>query len=618
MSQHNDVLLPIRHYTRADFTALRAYLNRIPVERIGSLYYSEDDLERLNCTNSADLRHYLESIRDDLILRASDANPLLAHSLQEARKHFRWSGKAIDYLVQAADEVQSLPRPGDPVSMWFRPIMAQRLKAEGAVTLMTLLNLINTRGIGWYRPIPRIGQGKANAIVRWLQYHNKTIGTLDETILNPPEIRHDLITLNPEAPVLAPLERIQLPNHLSGTFGQNRSTNFCLITASNDLEAIDAYLYRYRGQDKTHRSYQKELERFLLWCILCRRKPMSGILTNDCEAYKDFLAAPAEAWIGKRATRLSGQWRPFAGVPSAESQRYAIQVLRNFFTWLVNVRYLGGNPWITVANPMVEVPLLAIQIDKALPQELWRKLSQPNGILDQLCQTPDEELRIRYRLRGWAHSMSMSAQFRLVRAALLLLGDGGLRREEACTATRHALKPLREAPDLWELNILGKRNKRRLVFLPQRAVDAIQAHWKDRDLEQEFEFGMADIPLIAPLFIPTTPAAHKKHHLNVTFTGKKPGFTPDSLYQLVTRSLVRIAEDTQLDLDESDRQILKRTAPHAFRHTFGTVAAANEVPIDVLQKILGHASLQTTTIYIQAEKKRAIQEIGKFYRKAID
>ena len=48
----------------------------------------------------------------------------------------------------------------------------------------------------------------------------------------------------------------------------------------------------------------------------------------------------------------------------------------------------------------------------------------------------------------------------------------------------------------------------------------------------------------------------------------------------------------------------------AFRHTFGTQSVADDVPVDVVQKLLGHASLQTTTIYVQAEKQRVIEEIA--------
>lgn len=75
----------------------------------------------------------------------------------------------------------------------------------------------------------------------------------------------------------------------------------------------------------------------------------------------------------------------------------------------------------------------------------------------------------------------------------------------------------------------------------------------------------------------------------------------------------RIADDQTLDLDNFEREKLRSCGPHAFRHTFGTQAAAGRVPLDVLQRVLGHASLQTTTIYVQAEKQRSIEELGKFF-----
>ncbi|WP_322063912.1 hypothetical protein [Burkholderia cenocepacia] len=31
--------------------------------------------------------------------------------------------------------------------------------------------------------------------------------------------------------------------------------------------------------------YWRELERFVLWCLLERRRPMSSVLVDDCEAY---------------------------------------------------------------------------------------------------------------------------------------------------------------------------------------------------------------------------------------------------------------------------------------------------------------------------------------------
>lgn len=43
---------------------------------------------------------------------------------------------------------------------------------------------------------------------------------------------------------------------------------------------------------------------------------------------------------------------------------------------------------------------------------------------------------------------------------------------------------------------------------------------------------------------------------------------------------------------------------------------ADEVPVDVVQKVLGHASLQTTTIYVQAEKQRVLEEVARYYASA--
>jgi site-specific recombinase XerD len=35
------------------------------------------------------------------------------------------------------------------------------------------------------------------------------------------------------------------------------------------------------------------------------------------------------------------------------------------------------------------------------------------------------------------------------------------------------------------------------------------------------------------------------------------------------------------------------------------------MPLDVVQKLLGHASLTTTTIYASAERARSIEEVAK-------
>ncbi|CAG2144761.1 phage integrase family protein [Cupriavidus numazuensis] len=614
MAQHNHVAATIPRYTRADFTALRFRLNRIPTSDILARVYDEDALEAIGIETPTQLEARLDAMRDHLVERVCLSNPYLSASLADARRFNRWPKSAIDYLVRAADKDVSQPQPEDPVSAWLRPVVFRPLRQEGIQTLAQLQGYIALRGRRWYLPVPRLGAGKARALERWLQAHSTTLGPLtlpDET----PQTAS--VDLGAElACRLVPLEQIaRVVSSLDGHDGRNRAPGFCLIAARHDLDAIRAYLSRFRDRDKTARAYQKELERFLLWCVTVRRTALSSVDASDCERYKDFLAQPDPSWIGAKTPRTSARWRPFVGALKPESQRYAVLVLRGFFAWLVGVRYLGGNPWLLVQDPLTVRRELPVAIEKALPGPLWEHLLQPDGLLDQLCAKVDS------RPSGVPLAANdadaQGAQYRLARAAVLLLGCSGARREEAARAMRCHLRPVPEQAGipagLWELALLGKRSKWRTVFLPPRVIAALRAHWADRG--HDFEEADQVLALLSPVVVPSTRAAQAKHvrreHGTPVLTGT--GFSPDGLYQLLTTALLRIADDTTLPLGAFERERLRQASPHALRHTFATHAVANEMPTDVLQRLLGHASLQTTSLYVRAERARGLTAVSKLY-----
>lgn len=614
MAQHNEIALPLQRYTRVDFTALRASLHgRLPIDTVLRRYYDEDDLVERNIEGACGLRRYLDEMRDDLIARLIDANPLVAETLKSARTNNAWSRTAIDYLIHAAEAKTASPRLSDPISAWFLPIAAQRLKQHGIKTMQQLMCCLGARGSGWYKPIPCIGQGKATRIVRWLQLHRETLGEIPASFFG--DITPDtasLVVIEPETSLLAPLERMALVNTLDGSSGFNRPTSRPLIDARNDLEAIRAYLYKHRENGKTHRAYQKELERFVLWCVKVRHKALSSVSVEDCEAYKDFLAELPEEWVAPRRPRSSGHWRPFAGQLAPRSRKYAITVLRSFFSWCIDVRYLAGNPWAAVADPRHEVAIRPILVEKALPEVLWNKLAGESGILETICALPREELHARYPMRGSATGFALDAQWRLLRAAVLLIGTTGIRREEATKTTRDKLKPCPEVPGLYELAILGKRGKWREVFLPEKVALALNDHWRDRG--EDFSFGMSTRFLLSPLIIPNTSFAQEKHQAKAA----EGGFSPSGLYGLIKKGLSRIADDPLHDLTNDERSALRAAGVHALRHTYGTGSVAAGVPLDVVQQTLGHASLNTTTIYAQGEKKRKAREMGQYFdRKAL-
>ncbi|WP_345817844.1 site-specific integrase (plasmid) [Paraburkholderia sp. PREW-6R] len=116
-----------------------------------------------------------------------------------------------------------------------------------------------------------------------------------------------------------------------------------------------------------------------------------------------------------------------------------------------------------------------------------------------------------------------------------------------------------------------------------------------------------------PVWIPPTTAARRRHGTSVTDpeANHVHGYSGNGLRALTGWAIAQLLETESFSEDE--RRQLAGTTPHAFRHTFGTQASAAGVPLEVAQKVLGHASLQTTTLYAQAEKKRVRRELAGYF-----
>jgi site-specific recombinase XerD len=600
-----------KRYTRADFAALRYRLNGLSLE-VASRVYGEDDLAARGIDSMAGLNAWLKDLLAVLVERARKANPHIAANLENAQRFNRWPTQVLNFLIAAGEQDYSVPRPDDTLTEWLKPRVVGVLKAEGIESPGALKRYIEARGIEWHKGIPRIGAGKARTLEKWLHSNAQSMGPL--TMPSPPPARTGQVELAPHSPLM-PLDHVgHIRDELSGVLGKNRNHEFCLLSARNDLDAVHAYLMRFTDRAATQRAYKKELERFLLWCVKERRIAMSSALTEDCEAYKAFIANPPDAWKGARVSRTSSSWRPFAGALEPQSQRYAVQAIRTFFAWLVSCRYLGGNPWVTVNDPAVEGKLRPIDIDKALPAKLWLRLVAVGGLLDRVAQVAPGRAEQNGAIGHVRHGRSAdtaAGQYRLARAAVLLIGMSGIRREEATRLTRKSLTLVDDLPEgsppLWELLVQGKGRKRRMVVINERTVDAIRAHWADRG--HDFD-AICDLALISPISA-ATPAARVIHVADDGFSLRGNAFTPDGLYQVVRTTVRKMANDPKLGLDAVDAALLHKLAPHALRHTFATLAV-QKMPIDVLRDLLGHASLDTTSIYVKAERKRALSAYAAY------
>ncbi|TEU48809.1 phage integrase family protein, partial [Burkholderia cepacia] len=368
-------LPPFRTYSRTEFTALRARVKGLPIETIQRLYFDRD------ATEPADVAQLLRTMRDDLVAAAlRDGSPVLKSHLQAAIEKYgepRLTPVSLQLIEQVAGQwAIALPQGDHPVGRWFRPLIAARLEGEGIRTLGELAAFVNRRGGQWWRSVPRIGVGRARVLAAWLRRHASSIGAAVEVDVDAGDaLAPTAASVTVSAGQLAPLERLALPDALSGAHGANRAPVFAYLGAEHDLDAIRAYLHRYDDRPATQRVYKKELERLVLWCVVERGVALSSMRVEDCEAYKAFLAAPAERFTGPPVARTSRQWRPFApGGLSPESQRYAVRTIRAAFTWLVAVRYLAGNPWEAVSDPSVVRRVRKLQVERALPLELWTRV----------------------------------------------------------------------------------------------------------------------------------------------------------------------------------------------------------------------------------------------------
>ncbi len=617
-------------YTAKDLAAVRAYVQRVAPVIIARTYYDVDE-DSFAATPSAMDRH-LRTMLDGLVKVAIEhgSAALAEHLRSSIKKHGQPKLTTVTFrmVTEAAALAAASPAANHAIGRWFRPRIASRLKGEGITTIGELIAFCNRRGGSWWRSVPRIGAGRAAVVVAWLRRHESPFQLRVDADVDTrdPLVADEVVQVWPAEPVLidgdgaeqsekpqkrladrltlAPLERMAVPHTLSGVDGENRSVAFCYIQARHDLEAVRAYLNKYRDQPKTLRAYTKEVERFLLWSVVVRGKALSSLVVDDCEAYKDFLESPDPRFVGERFSRNSPRWRPFASDNlSPESQRYAVRALRAAFTWLVDVRYLAGNPWKAVNDPKIVQRETAMQIHRALPADLWRRLRN--------------ELDKRSDVDG---DIKLAVQWRVVRAALLLMGDSGLRREEAADAQRGKLRVsiygTLERP-VWELTVIVKRNKERTVPVSVATLEALKAHWSDRgrDFMAPTDLLNPSAPLLSPVTIPRTPASQVKHRQR-SIEGEQ-GYSADGINRLISRMLTIIVE-TMDDVSLDERVILGSVNAHAMRHTFGTQSAADEVPVDVVQKVLGHASLQTTSIYVQAEKKRVLEEVAGYYARRAD
>lgn len=567
----------LRHGRRGEARLLRLHLAAEPIQKAHSI----PSLEDFRAEHDPD-GFYDE---DELIQLYLDTFPEARD--KRGRQRQRLIERQLAALVWIEDLLVTDPNPADPVSAWFDKQVVNRLVLAGIPTIGALMERIRDRGYRWWVTVPKLGEKGASRIVAWLQGYESALGALPEHAMTPIRSQHapSLVRARPRETAIVPIEAFAAPQMLSGETGSNRHPGSPRIRADNDQKAIESWLATKSGSPHTSRAYRKEAERLLLWAVIERGKALSDLTVDDCALYRDWLSSlgrtnpeqwpfriPQSEWIGKRNThRFSPNWRPFDGPLSAASVRQALTILSSMFEWMVRVQYCIFNPWDAVGRKP------AARTDTPNDVELTRVFStgQWDYLMTFLDALPADDATSRLRF------------------VLPFAQATGLRLSELVDSSigRLYTMPLKEGLGVrWMLKVLGKGGKWRAVPLPNRVMDRLREYLAYRGLDPD--------PLANP---PETPLISR-------LSSQEP-LSGSALYKSLRTVFHRAAESLVADGRDQEAKAFRRASVHWLRHTCGAHLASSGVPVNLVQKLLGHASLATTSIYTETDDEQLWTEI---------
>jgi site-specific recombinase XerD len=531
-------------------------------------------------TPGASARGILGRIRRQLAAFARqrhrpDLVALFSHPASERTERDAAVLHAIALLPRLADEE---PQIADDIGHWLRPRAVRVLRAHGIATLTDLTVRVPRRR-QWWRAIEGLGAATAKQIEAFFAAHPNLTERARALVARQPAAVHAQDGAAHD--VLAPWERIHVPPGVDGTAGTFRAPrSACTLDANNDYEAVQAWLSLHEAST-TQRAYRKEAERLILWSIVERGRALSSLTTEDAIAYRAFILAPSprSRWVGPPRPRHAPDWRPFARSLSSRSAAYALSVLGALFRWLIEQRYVLANPFAGV-KVRGRTRVAPLDTSRGFTDGEWQIVRSLAEGLEWSC--------------GWEAAAAQRLRFLLDFAYAT-----GLRAAELVTATLGDI--LTDANgDHW-LRLIGKGSRPGKVALPPLARHALEQSLLQRGLPVTPTRWPPQVPLLASL---------------VSEAANASGISPARLWHVMRRFFCQAA-----DLIETDHpplaEKLRRASPHWMRHTHATHALAHGAELTTVRDNLRHASIATTSIYLQGDEvKRARQLDAAFGRRS--
>ncbi len=317
----------------------------------------------------------------------------------------------------------------------------------------------------------------------------------------------------------------------------------------SDLQTLKRQFFEHleieKGRSlKTIENYERYINRFLGFAKVSDPKDINDDMVREFRLWLN--RQPSGLRVGGRAETLK-----------KKTQNYYLIALRSF------LKYLRKRGIDSLSPERIDLAKVTERdLDLISGRDLERLLSAPNG----------EDIK---NLRD--------------KAILELFFSTGLRLSELCSLSREI--------DLNkdEFSIRGKGEKVRVVFLSDRAKDAIRGYLKKRvDMDDALFVRIESI------------------HKGGPFVNQKgrPLADAHGTLRLTPRSIERMVKHYAIKAG-----ISKKVTPHTIRHSFATDLLSNGADIRSVQMMLGHANIATTQIYTHITDKQLRDVHKKFHGK---
>lgn len=356
-----------------------------------------------------------------------------------------------------------------------------------------------------------------------------------------------------------------------------------------DVAAAQAWMASYRfNSPHTRRAYEKEINRFVLWCKISRKR-FPSLTVEDVADFLCFLSTPPEALQGASPVRRDHNWRPFCKRLSVRSVRYSLVVIKRCMNFLVQTGYLQRN----VFSLMSKDALVAIASNRSENLDGRNQLVRYSDVersrysreIERVLDVEDWALVLRFISQLPTSSDAALRRKIQVEWVMRLLYFTGLRRSEATSAR---MKDIRVQGRYWVLTVIGKGGRPRDIQLPGKLVGALKTYRAHLGLPERPD-PAENTPLILSC------------HLN-------KGISDGALYKLVTQVFKQVSL-----LCEGEQALrFSYASTHWLRHTNASHSLAAGASLKTVQTQLAHRNVNTTMIYIHKDKSSIQDEIDKF------